>query len=121
MANFVKIPPLTIWGASEWKLFDDLIYQSDRWPEEILVPKDTVTDLASIPRIFRGVLPQNGKHRAPAIVHDYLVTADGFDRALADRIFLEAMEVAEVRRWRRLVMYWAVSIQTLYLKAGRRS
>lgn len=109
--EFKEIPSLDIHGASEWKLEERLVYWSVIWPEEIIVPAGFVTDLASIPRIFRALIPQNGRHRLAAIVHDYLVRLDGFDRRLADRIFLEAMTVLEVPRWKRTVMYWAVSIQ----------
>lgn len=115
MASFVEVPSLDIYGASDWQLEERLVYHSDKWPEPIIVPAGFITDLASIPRIFRPVIPQNGRHRLAAIVHDCLVRLDTFDRRLADRIFLEAMEVLEVRRWRRLVMYWAVAIQTRLL------
>jgi len=117
MAEFLQIPPLEIHGRSHWKLVDELVYLSDLWPDPITVPTGFVTDLASIPRIpgVRALIPQNGAHRAPAIVHDFLVRSDGFDRPLADRIFLEAMEAVGVKRWRRTLMFWAVRIQTAWL------
>lgn len=114
--DFLEIPSLDIHGASEWKLEERLVYRSRYWPELIIVPAGFITDLASIPRIFRALIPQNGKHRLAAIVHDYLVRLDDFDRRLADRIFLEAMEHLGVKRWRRYSMFWAVGALTTWLK-----
>lgn len=63
----------------------------------------SITDLASVPRIFWTLLPPDGKYAKAAIIHDYL-----YDNALrtkkeADLIFLD-----RVPRWKRTVMYQAV-------------
>lgn len=113
MANFAQVPSLRIGRNHMWHLEGELIYESDLWPEAIVVPKGFETDLASIPRWFTPLVPVNGDHRASAIVHDYLVRLEGFHRPLADRIFLEAMKEAGVPGWRRYIMYWAVSVITL--------
>lgn len=120
-AEFIEIPSLDLHGASDWKLEERLVYVSELWPDDIIVPAGFVTDLASIPRIFRSIFPQNGRHRLAAIVHDYLVGLEGFHRPLADRIFLEAMTVLGEARWRRTLMFLAVSIQTTFLRLGRTS
>ena len=112
MAKFVEIPGVDFHGATEWKLRERLVYESDRWVAPIIVPAGFVTDLASIPRIFQGLIPKIGKHRLPAIVHDYLVRRQSFERRLADRIFLEAMKLQGVNVVRRRLMYWAVALQT---------
>lgn len=117
MAEFIEIPSLDIHGASDWKLEERLVYKSDLWPNQIIVPAGFVTDLASIPRLFRPLIPQNGKHRLAAIVHDYLCREwNAAHRPLADRIFLEAMELLGVRWWRRKAMYYAVALLTLFLR-----
>lgn len=121
MAEFLEIPSLDIHGASEWKLEERLVYQSDLWPNKIIVPAGFVTDLASIPRIFRSLIPQNGKHRLAAIVHDYLCREwNPAHRPLADRIFLEAMELLGVSWWRRKAMYYAVAFVTIFLKRKKK-
>ncbi len=67
------------------------------------------TDFASIPRAFRSIIPQVGKHIQPAIAHDWAYE-DNTDltRAEADRLFLEGMEAVGVWWLRRRLMYLAV-------------
>jgi hypothetical protein len=118
MPEFVNIPPLDIADSNEqWILTEACIYQSDlpkRDPELVVVPEGTRTDLSSIPRLFRFVIIKNGKHRAAAIVHDWLckIADTRRDRRLADKIFLEAMKLLKVRRLRRFLMYLAVASMT---------
>lgn len=115
MANFVHIPPLHIGRSEQWVLDGVLIYQSDieldGKPVRVVVPPGFETDLASIPDIVPNYLiPRNGRHRLPAIVHDYLVRNlySGMKRSVADQIFREAMGVCNVPAWRRWVMWAAV-------------
>lgn len=91
----------------EWKLFSELRYQT-HGGQVIKIPHGFITDLASIPRIFHSLIPVNGKHRAAAIVHDYLYVTQIMARAESDRIFLEAMEDLGVRWSQRWAMYSAV-------------
>ncbi|EBY3151137.1 DUF1353 domain-containing protein [Salmonella enterica subsp. enterica serovar Teshie] len=68
----------------------------------------SITDLASVLRIFWTPLPPDGKYAKAAIIHDYL-----YDNALrtkkeADQIFLDGMTVLGVPKWKRIVMYWVV-------------
>lgn len=123
MARFINIPPLDIDTIPEgWILTEDCIYQSDLTgddglPVKVVVPEGFPTDLASIPRVFRFLIVKNGRHRAPAIVHDYLCRLGlDFSRVTADKIFLEAMQVCGVPAIRRRLMYWAVAINTRRLK-----
>ena len=109
MAKFVNIPSLDIGKKYLWNLAGDLIYRSDHWPDLIIVKKGFETDLASIPKwVPRWLFDPNGKHRAAAVVHDHLCRLDGFDRKLADLIFLEAMALLEVKKWRMKLMFFAV-------------
>lgn len=121
--KFINIPPLDIAKKSEhWILTEDCIYESDLWTPLITVPEGFPTDLASIPRIFRFLIVKNGKHRAAAIVHDYLCTLGlDFSRVLADKIFLEAMKLQGVPRIRRRLMYWAVRSNTARLQLMRKA
>ena len=117
MAKFINIPSFDIGDIYLWILAGDLIYRSDQWPDLIIVPKGFETDFASIPKwIPRWLFDPAGRHRAAAVVHDYLVRLEGFDRKLADLIFLEAMELLEVKKWRRKLMYYAVRIGALRKK-----
>ena len=123
MAKFINIPPLDI-GAKpeEWVLTEDCIYESDHLSLagdqiKVTVPTGFVTDLASIPRVFRLLMPKNGRHRAAAIVHDYLCRLKmDFSRVKADKIFLEAMKLQGVPKLRRWLMYRAVRLNTTRMK-----
>ena len=123
MAKFINIPPLDI-GAKpeEWILTEPCIYESDIWQPRITVPSGTVTDLASIPRVFRVLMPKNGRHRAAAIIHDYLCGLKlDFSRVKADKIFLEAMKLQGVPKARRWLMYSAVRLNTTRMKLIRKA
>jgi hypothetical protein len=122
VSRFVQVPPLDIGRRGLWVLAGALLYYSDLLEQVIRIGAGFETDLASIPKwVPRWIVDVNGKHREAAILHDYLCRKKDFDRAMADRIFLEAMVVLGVKRWRRNVMYAAVSASTLYLKARRKA
>lgn len=123
MARFIAIPPLEIGDKPEqWVLHDNCIYQSELYgddgnPVKVTIYAGFVTDLASIPRIFRFLIIKNGRHRAAAIVHDYLCRLGlDFSRITADKIFYEAMKVCKVPWLRRKLMYAAVRTNTARMK-----
>ena len=114
-AEFLNDLVVKAYKPYKWLLFKRLMYWTNvRGKSELIeVPENFITDLASIPRVVRGLIPQNGRHRRAAVIHDYLYRmagAEGFDwtRLEADKCFLEAMEVDGVPRLRRRVMYAAV-------------
>ena len=74
------------------------------------VPIGYVTDLTSVPRLLWSIFPPNGRYAKAAIVHDYLYSNAIATKAFADDVFLEAMTVLDVPRWRRVAMYWAVRL-----------
>ena len=132
MAEFIEVPTFDIYDEEtgqwaepdEWWLEGRLIYQSDI-PDEngipylITVPDRFPTDLASIPKFppgLRTILIRNGRHRIAAVPHDFLCRQKGFPRVIADKIFLEAMELREVGKIKRNLMYWFVRMNTARLK-----
>lgn len=128
MAKFLNIPPLDIGKKKEeWILTEDCIYitnvKTAAGPKSVvIVPEGFVTDLASIPRVFRLLIVKNGKHRPAAIIHDYLCSLKlKFSRVSADKIFLEAMKVCKVPRIRRRLMYMAVVLNTSRLRLIRKA
>lgn len=74
------------------------------------VPKGTVTDGASIPRVFWSVLSPFGEYFKAALPHDFLYTDKNkkFTRKEADDILLEGMEVLGVHPAKRFLIYRAV-------------
>ena len=89
---------------NEWVVESELAYLHEG--ERISVPKGFITDLASIPKIFRNVLNVNGKSRKPAVLHDYLYCSKIFERSVADYIFYKAL-VSEVMNAIIARTYWA--------------
>lgn len=111
MSKFIATSALDIAaGVGEWVTVSPIVYASDLVNKFIEVPAGFTTDLASIPSVFRILIPVNGRHRLAAILHDYLYQDHPAwcTRSIADRIFLEAMVVVGESRMRRWAMYAAV-------------
>jgi len=107
---FVTTPVLRVRADDDlWELDEPLTYVTLD-AETITVPAGFVTDLASIPRAFQNLISVNGRHRAPAILHDYLYSIRDRERSMCDDLFLEAMASVGVRWSQRWVMYLAVRI-----------
>jgi hypothetical protein len=111
MSSFTTPADLRMQENYRWELLAEFDYHVGSFPsdEVICVPVGTVTDLASTPRILWAIFPPHGQYAKAAIVHDYLYQQAVGSKPWADRVFLEAMEVLGVPRWRRVLMYWAVS------------
>lgn len=112
-----------------WRLNEELHYEagvegSGIW---IKVPKDFVTDGASIPQFLWGILPSMGKYLNAAVVHDYLcrLIAQGNPhpaaptRKLADKEFVNAMIPLGVVWWQRLALYVGVRIGAAFGIGGQ--
>lgn len=75
-------------------LEQSLIYESDLLGRAIVVPREFITDFASVPRVPFAYLLAGGRAPGPATVHDWLYQhPDWEDRNLADSIYLEALQV----------------------------
>ena len=62
---------------------------------------------------FLEILNTYGKHGRAAVVHDWLYSSKceiNITRAEADKIFLEIMTEWNVKKYKRLLMYWLVRI-----------
>lgn len=90
------------------ELLSPLIYHTDvLWDMPgglITVPAGFRTDFASVPRAPLAWLAAGGCADYAAVVHDYLLE-QGYKRARADAVFLEAMEDTGVVGWRRTLMH----------------
>lgn len=77
----------------------------------IEVPKNFITDGASIPQVFWSIFSPFGKYFAAAVIHDYLysvVSTYNFTRREIDLIFKEAMFNDGVDWATREIVYRAV-------------
>lgn len=111
-----------------WRVIETFRFYSGE-PETSLfieVEKGFVTDLASIPKALRWLIPKVGRDSAASAVHDvayrtgYVKTAhviDGVEhvektpvsRGVADSIYHQALVASKVGLWRRKVLYHGVS------------
>lgn len=69
-----------------------------------------LTDLASVPVVFRGLFAPDGPWAQAAVVHDYLYREGLVSRKMSDLILFEAMGVLEVPLWQRWAIYLAVRV-----------
>ena len=95
-----------------WSLHEDLIYHSDILGRVVTVPAGYTTDLASVPRLLRWIVPvANAKNRKAAVIHDYLCThGDGVvkNQKQSDRVFREALGVLGLGRFKSGALYFSV-------------
>jgi hypothetical protein len=112
--NFLNPLQLEAVLPNTWRLLSSFGYHTliTGKPQTITVPVGFENDLASIPRLFRNIIPVNGRHRWPAVIHDYLYSKKGilgdrmrFTRKECDQIFLEGMKVMKVGFIKRSLMY----------------
>jgi hypothetical protein len=95
---------------------------------DVNVPKDFVTDLTSVPRIFWSLLRPDGDYTYPAIIHDYLYWQQGTSRHESDLIFRFAMEDFDISTVTATTIYKAVQLggksawdkNTLYKARGEK-
>ena len=112
MSSFTK--PLTVTKVKNriWRVEREFTYHigSENGSESVTVKEGFETDFASVPRIFWRILPPDGQYTQAAVLHDFLYNQQLFPRKKCDGVFLEAMEVLEVPKWKRLMIYRAVRI-----------
>jgi len=110
MSSFTTPADLRMLGNEQWELLSAFEFHVGQYPSDdvITVPVGFVTDLASTPRILWSVLPPFGEYAKASIVHDYLYQQAIGSKRYADDVFMEAMTVLGVAKWRRAVMYWGV-------------
>jgi len=92
----------------------------------ITVPRGTVTDLASVPPVFRWYVGRVGRHLEASIVHDWLYVAwqqcglaptDDM-RLFSDKVMLAAM-LASGMRCSAYTIYWAIRVFGTCIFYGR--
>lgn len=112
MSSFTTPADLRMLDNYRFELLSTFEYHIGAFPstDAIKVPAGTVTDLASVPRLLWVIFPPHGKWAKAAIIHDYMYANAIGTKKLADKIFLEAMEVLGVPKVKRTLMYWAVRL-----------
>lgn len=90
--------------GKRWILLSDYSYRS------ITVPCGFVTDFASVPNAFAGIVRRWGKHGPGAVVHNYLYWEQPYSRKMCDLIFLSIMLRCNVKRGRAFMIYYSVRL-----------
>ncbi|GAB3201552.1 hypothetical protein GCM10027261_36370 [Geodermatophilus arenarius] len=97
-------------GAGGWTLVEPLTYHGKR--DTFVVPAGFRTDLASVPRPVRWLVPESGRYTLAAVLHDWLCQegiATGVVTARqADGVFRRAMREAGVPVLLRWLMWTGV-------------
>ena len=92
-----------------WVLHESLIYEDENY--YIIVKPGFDFDYASIPWVFRRVLPKNGKsYDRAACVHDALYASQMLPKVACDKVFLSAMLADGTNATIADAMYMAVKI-----------
>lgn len=92
----------------EWVVLRQYVFYSRRLQQQIIIPQWFVTDLASIPRIFRSFLTVNDRHRLASLPHDLFYAYGSITRAEADAVLYEQCIDQGVPKWKAAIMYAAV-------------
>jgi hypothetical protein len=92
---------------NEWVLLNPLVWEGP--PFRIVVPARFITDLASVPKIMRGLLNVNGPSRRAGVLHDWLYCLQPCTRAEADAVLKAALR-AEGMGWAANLYYAGVRV-----------
>lgn len=108
-ASFIQ-PKLIPVSDLNWKLAE--MYEVRLPYIMFTIPKDFITDLASVPRFMWSLYPPFGLHTGPAVAHDYLYRTPQMRiaREEADKVFLDLMRLAGVGSRQATIMYDAVRL-----------
>ena len=124
MSSFTKLPPLKALPPDYklYKVMVDFEYHigSEGSDMVVYVKKDTITDGASIPKLFWSLIGGPlGIYAAAAVVHDELYKKGYYyigpirtevTRGRSDWVFVDAMRVLKVSWWKRRSMWLAVRV-----------
>jgi len=77
---------------------------------QLFVPRGTVSNGASVPRLLWWIYPPYGTYTYPAVVHDFLYENNLYTREFADRQFLIDMGRCNTNKFTKWLFYYIVRI-----------
>lgn len=92
----------------EWEVISPLKYRSSLLKKIIEVPGGFVTDFASVPRVPVAYTFFGDRAHRESVVHDFCYQTHLTTKAMADKVFLEAMKLRKKSWWVRWPMYLGV-------------
>ena len=107
--------------AHTWILRAPLEYKGHR--DCFTVPQDYVTDFASVPKLFRWLVPKYGRYNKATALHDWFCSSEVSEgritRRDADGIFRRTMRELRVGFLQRWIMWAAVRLWSLVERPQR--
>lgn len=97
-------------NGTDWKLNEELVYQSSVLNKVITVPKNFITDFASVPKELWNIYPPWGVYGPAAVIHDWLYWDQSTTREEADDVLKEAMHILGVSSFSIQHIYRAVAL-----------
>jgi hypothetical protein len=77
---------------------------------QLFVPRGTVSNGASVPRLLWWIYPPYGTYTYPAVIHDFLYENNLYTRKFADRQFLIDMGRCNTNKFTKWLFYYIVRI-----------
>lgn len=74
------------------------------------IPEGYITDFATVPRIFRGIIWGAGNHNLATLIHDYLYDNQLYSRKFADKEMLYWLLKCGCSKAKSYAMYYACRI-----------
>jgi len=81
-----------------WMSLNSITWKAEDSDREVTIPPNFVTDFASVPFLFRGMVPRWGKHGRAAIIHDYLYWEQNLKIKEADNVLTEILKECKKRK-----------------------
>lgn len=100
-----------------WKVTTRVKVRCDLSPYgRIFIPAGFISDFASVPRLFWGIIPPHGRTASACIVHDYLYEAKPIKatRRQVDLYWKSLLQQCNIPRWQVNVMYAYVRLLGWY-------
>lgn len=110
MSQYTKPCRVEIVGPMLFRVIEPFEYHVGSYPsnEILTVPEEFITDFASIPKVFWPILSPLDEYAKAAVLHDFMYVTGPYERLRCEEIFLEAMKVLNVKKWKRDCVYRAV-------------
>lgn len=110
MSHLPQVYTRTLEGGEQWQVTKTFYHEIGNF--RIIVPQSFVFDFASIPRIAWTIIgsPATGKHRIPALIHDWLYASEMFERSICDEVFYMLLRQYGVSWLKSKAMYYAVRL-----------
>jgi hypothetical protein len=98
------------WDGLHWIVTSPFSYTDQEFNQKINIPSGFITDGASSPRFVIPVVSQWGKHGRASVIHDWLYRYKPVDRKTADKMFVNAMKLDGVVKWKIFLIHFALQM-----------